>query len=87
MAADSTTFNNQHGGLQGRLSTLSDSLMVDIVAHMEAIRKLASKGDSETRLRVMSELYGLATSMEDTNDTIHRYGYLVRQSHAAMTLS
>lgn len=41
------------------------------------VRQIASTLDDAARRQLMVSLHELAYSLEDSNDTIHRYGYLV----------
>jgi hypothetical protein len=46
-------------------------------AALETIKQLGSTADDAARRKLMKMLHELAYSMEDSNDTIHRIGYLV----------
>jgi hypothetical protein len=44
------------------------------------VRQLASTANESFRRKLMTALHELAYSMEEPDDTIHRYGYLVSLS-------
>ncbi|KAM4056182.1 o-methyltransferase [Hirsutella rhossiliensis] len=47
------------------------------------IKHFASMADAGTRRQLMVSVHELAYSLEDVNDTVHRYGYLLLQTAAA----
>lgn len=55
---------------------VSDSNLEDL---LNQIRSLISPADDAGRRKLMWSLHELAYSMEDENDTIQRFGHLVRQ--------
>ncbi|KAI1778089.1 S-adenosyl-L-methionine-dependent methyltransferase [Hypoxylon cercidicola] len=51
-------------------------------AILAQVRQIASTADESLRRRIMTSLHEAAYSMEDCNDTVHRYGYLHLQTSA-----
>lgn len=47
-------------------------------AALTAIKNFATAADETVRRKLMVTLHELAYSLEDSNDTVHRLGYLVR---------
>ncbi|GAW10673.1 hypothetical protein ANO14919_000070 [Xylariales sp. No.14919] len=52
---------------------------------LNQVNQLASTADEATRRSIMASLHEAAWSMEDCNDTVHRYGYLHLQTAAMKT--
>lgn len=46
-------------------------------AALAQIKHLAAVGGEAARRQLIDTLHELAYSLEDPNDTVHRYGYLV----------
>ena len=55
-------------------------------AALDTIRSVAATADESGRRELMKTLHELAYSMEGSNDTIHRFGYLVCNLCTAMML-
>lgn len=54
-----------------------NSEVANVTDEVNRIKQLAMSGDENTRQHVRGMLNELLHSMDDTNDTIHRFGYLV----------
>lgn len=44
---------------------------------LASIKQFAATADEAARRQLITTLHELAYSLEDANDTVHRYGYLV----------
>lgn len=52
-------------------------------ASVEQVKKLAATVGEEGRRKLIVSLHELAYELEDSNDTVHRFGYLVRYATAS----
>ncbi|KAL2756635.1 hypothetical protein ACRALDRAFT_1075525 [Sodiomyces alcalophilus JCM 7366] len=52
---------------------------------LASIKQLAANASEATRRQLITTLHELAYSLEDANDTVHRYGYLHLQTAAVKT--
>ncbi|RYO73655.1 hypothetical protein DL764_010433 [Monosporascus ibericus] len=57
----------------------------DILSQVIRSKPLASEVDDDAHRKLMLALHKLAHSIEDTNDTVHRFGYLHLQTAAIRT--
>lgn len=59
------------------LSSLDSTSNLKMEHTLNRLQELASSKSGLDRQQLMSALHNLAYSLEDSNDVVHRFGYLV----------